>query len=88
MNWIKDILIEYAKKVTPKAAAVLSGMIIFFVAGYFILDRVLDYQASAVGEKRVIEKTKPEGITQQEFSENNRLYDLDNRAVRVNQSTK
>jgi len=84
MTWLKEILLEYAKKVTPKAAAILSGMIIFCVAVYFIADRFFDYkEATAVGEKRHIEKIKPDDITFKEFSENNQRYDLDNRAKEV-----
>ena len=59
-KWTKEILLTLAKKVNPKQAFLLLGMIIFFAGGYFVLDRILDHSeiAIAVNNNVKIEKEK------------------------------
>lgn len=57
-RWTKEILLTLAKKVNPKQAFLLLGMIIFFTGGYFIVDMILDHSeiAKAMNNKKIIER--------------------------------
>ena len=58
LKWTKEILLVLAEKVSPKHAFILLFTCLFCTAGYFILDRVLDYEEAIDlnKPKRVIER--------------------------------
>ena len=60
LKWTKEILLILAKKVNPKQAFLLLGMIIFFTGSYFVLDRLLDYREAVNLDKPKLVIERPE----------------------------
>ena len=76
-KWTKEILLTLAKKVNPKQAFLLLGMIVFLTGSYFILDRLLDYKEAIdlnrpkkVIEKDIVEREHPIRYNENDFQFN------------------
>ena len=52
MTWLKQTLAILAQKVEPKHAFCILMTAIICVTAYYILDRILDYQASSVPQRK------------------------------------